>query len=26
MLEQAGYQQHPQLEGESHAKHRQLFT
>ena len=26
MLEKAGYQQHPQLEGESHAKHRQLFT
>lgn len=26
MLEQAGYQQHPQLEGESHAKHRQLFV
>jgi hypothetical protein len=26
MLEEAGYQQHPQLEGESHSKHRQLFT
>jgi metacaspase-1 len=26
MLEKAGYQQHPQLEGESHSKHRQLFT
>ncbi len=26
MLGKAGYLQHPQLEGESHAKHRQLFT
>jgi hypothetical protein len=26
MLEKAGYQQHPQLEGESRSKHRQLFT
>jgi hypothetical protein len=26
MLEKAGYQQHPQLEGESHDKHRQVFV
>lgn len=26
MLERAGYQQHPQLEGESHAKRRQVFV
>jgi hypothetical protein len=25
MLETAGYNQHPQLEGESHAKHRKVF-
>ena len=26
MLEKAGYAQHPQLEGESHDKHRQVFV